>query len=215
MGQGGGAAGGTLGRVDVAISLRGAALRQAGLQDFQAAGDAGEQIVEIMRDAAGQLTHRFHLLRLAQLFLRRRQRGGRRFFGADVASAGIDQPVRRRRDPGDAAVAAILVKLLGFIRRQLTSGRDVQRALIAVPGIRVGEIEMMAANHLLRRPAQHRVPGLVGGQNDALHVDHDLQVLGVFPGAVAFAGVRASTRASSVALMASSSSAARLATVIS
>ena len=37
---------------------------QAALGDLQIAADDGEQIVEIMRDAAGQLSDRFHLLRL-------------------------------------------------------------------------------------------------------------------------------------------------------
>ena len=33
------------------------------------AGDAGQDVVEVVRDAAGQLADRFHLLRLAQLAL--------------------------------------------------------------------------------------------------------------------------------------------------
>ena len=35
---------------------------------FERAGDAGQQVVEVVRQAAGQLAHRLHLLRLAQLF---------------------------------------------------------------------------------------------------------------------------------------------------
>ena len=57
---------------------------QAALGDLQIAADDGEQIVEIMRYAAGQLSDRFHLLRLPEhvlglapvhAFLRQRQLG--------------------------------------------------------------------------------------------------------------------------------------------
>ena len=37
---------------------------------LQAAGNALQEIVEIMRDAAGKLAHRFHFLRLTELFFR-------------------------------------------------------------------------------------------------------------------------------------------------
>src|SRR5579872_6829148 len=39
------------------------------LEEFEIAGDHGQHIVEIMRDAAGELAHRFHLLRLAKRIL--------------------------------------------------------------------------------------------------------------------------------------------------
>ena len=38
-------------------------------QDVDRAGDGSEHVVEVMRDTAGQLTDRFHLLRLPQLLL--------------------------------------------------------------------------------------------------------------------------------------------------
>ena len=38
-------------------------------REFVVADDAGEQVVEIVRDAAGQRAERFHLLRLEQLGL--------------------------------------------------------------------------------------------------------------------------------------------------
>ena len=57
-------------RVDVAVDVldRGPAPMPR-LQQLQAAGDAGQQIVEVVRDAAGELADRFHLLRLAQRLL--------------------------------------------------------------------------------------------------------------------------------------------------
>src|SRR6187401_3739751 len=42
-------------------------LAQLALQDLRMAGDDHKQIVEIMCDAPGELTERFHLLRLSQL----------------------------------------------------------------------------------------------------------------------------------------------------
>ena len=40
-------------------------------QELRVAGDHHQQVVEVMRNAAGQAAHRFHLLRLAQLLLER------------------------------------------------------------------------------------------------------------------------------------------------
>jgi len=41
------------------------------LQDLDAAGDDGEEIVEVVRNAAGELADGIHLLRMAQLLLGR------------------------------------------------------------------------------------------------------------------------------------------------
>ena len=43
------------------------AWRHAQLDVFTVADDDSQEIVEIMRDPAGQASHRFHLLRLAEL----------------------------------------------------------------------------------------------------------------------------------------------------
>jgi len=56
-----------------AVSFR---RRQADLEHLAIAGDDGEQIVEVVRDATRQHTQRFHLLRLAQLFFEVSTRGG-------------------------------------------------------------------------------------------------------------------------------------------
>ena len=42
----------------------------ASLENFDGAGDDGENIVEVVRHAAGKLADRFHLLRLAELRFR-------------------------------------------------------------------------------------------------------------------------------------------------
>ena len=55
----------------IALSISAAIVRivgQALAQQFEAAENRHQQIVEVMRDAAGQLADRLHLLRLEQRF---------------------------------------------------------------------------------------------------------------------------------------------------
>ena len=63
----------TLGGVHVAVHVLDAALGDTGLQQLQAAAHPGEQVVEVVRQPAGELAYRFHLLRLAQGLLRNRK----------------------------------------------------------------------------------------------------------------------------------------------
>ena len=51
---------------DIAFDVLVPALRYPDLQQFEAPGNSGQQIVEIMREAAGKLADRFHLLGLPQ-----------------------------------------------------------------------------------------------------------------------------------------------------
>ena len=60
--EGGSPPGGPLRHGDVAVELPGAALVDADLHHLQAGADAGEHVVEVMRDAAGELAHGLHLL---------------------------------------------------------------------------------------------------------------------------------------------------------
>ena len=53
----------------------GLAARQLALDQVHGAGDDREHVVEIMRDAAGELADRFHLLHLPHLRFRRLARG--------------------------------------------------------------------------------------------------------------------------------------------
>ena len=75
VGQGGGALGGALRRRHVAVDIVEAALLHARLHQLQRAGDAGEQVVEVVRQAAGELADRLHLLGLAQGLLGLHQLG--------------------------------------------------------------------------------------------------------------------------------------------
>ena len=54
---------------EVAIDVLHAPLLQTRLHQFQAAGDASEQVVEVVRQPPGQVPHSLHLLALPQHFL--------------------------------------------------------------------------------------------------------------------------------------------------
>src|SRR4028119_341449 len=80
-------------RCRIAAGLRQPPLPDARVQQFQAAGDAGEEVVEVVRETAGELAHRLHLLALAQAFLGRGEDGGLLVLGRGVAPARVDLPV--------------------------------------------------------------------------------------------------------------------------
>ena len=57
----------------IAVEVDKAALAHAGLHQLQGAGDAGEQVVEVVSKSTGQLTNGLHLLRLLHGLLGARQ----------------------------------------------------------------------------------------------------------------------------------------------
>ena len=73
MGEGGGAIGRGDGTADEAVEIAQPTLTDAALHQIETAGDALQQIVEIVGNAAGELADRLHLLRLSQGFLGRAQ----------------------------------------------------------------------------------------------------------------------------------------------
>ncbi len=66
LGQRGGAFRPGARQAEETLQLREAPLRQPRLHQVEAAEHAGQHIVEVVRDAAGELAHRIHLLRLGQ-----------------------------------------------------------------------------------------------------------------------------------------------------
>ena len=71
-----GTPGGALRGDDVAIDIGEPPLAQPRADHLHRAGDARQQIVEVVREATGQLADRLHLLRLPQLLLGAHQLGG-------------------------------------------------------------------------------------------------------------------------------------------
>jgi hypothetical protein len=97
------------GGVDIASDIARPSLRHAGLDEIQAADHAGEKIVEVVSDSAGQLAHCFHLLRLPQRFLGLHERLSGLLLGGDVASDRMDEVLVRHGRPGNPAVRPVPV----------------------------------------------------------------------------------------------------------
>jgi hypothetical protein len=70
MGQRRSPARGAQARRQIALHIRCPALRQSRADHLEGAGHPGQKVVEIVRQAAGELAHRLHLLRLAQRLFR-------------------------------------------------------------------------------------------------------------------------------------------------
>ena len=108
LGERGGALGAAHGAVDGAAQ---AFLRPPGpvlhvaTGHLQIADDDREQIAEIVRDAAGELADRLHLLGLAQLLLQAPLLGDVQAGADDVARPAVGV-AHRREPPGDPALAA-------------------------------------------------------------------------------------------------------------
>jgi hypothetical protein len=114
MGQRGGAVRRGHRRVDVARRIVGPPLGEAGLQQIQRTDDACQEVVEVVGDAAGQLPHRFHLLRLQQGLLGGPQPLGRGLLRGDVAGDGIVVVLVGYPGPRQPAIRPILVAEAAF-----------------------------------------------------------------------------------------------------
>ena len=99
MGQRGSPLRRCLGRIHEAGDVFGPPRFEPALYDVERTGDPGQQIVEIMRDAAGQLPHRLHLLALAQLLLRELERRRLCLLVCHIARNAIKQPLERHDRP--------------------------------------------------------------------------------------------------------------------
>ena len=140
---------------------RGSALRE----DRAVAEDHGEQVVEVVRDAAGEPAERLHLLRLAQLALE---------------ALGLAQIVLHRREPERLAVrvaqqeradlrrdqlAGLLVAQHAFALPAAVLADDRRRACRPSLGVKVGERHR--ADVVVRRNPDERAAGGVDEQRRA------------------------------------------------
>ena len=162
----------------------------------EAAGDALQQVVEIVRDAAGELAHGFHLLRLAQRVLRGRELRVARLLRRDVAAIGIDDLALDGAVPGDPARRAVLVRGAVLEAREMPARRGVgERGPGRGRVLRPDELVEAAADHLLGPVPEDLLPGRVDGAQDAVGADHHQQVARVAPHAVALGGALRHLRA--------------------
>ena len=150
-------------------------LRRA-LDQLQVAEDHGQQVVEVVRDAARQLTDRLHLLRLQQV---------RRTLGR-VATVDVDVLAGRDRDQleGERAVAQReldLLRLVGCdaLLDQRVQGRAQRQraAVVEQQAQRLGD-PVGVEHAAIGRDADHRVRVLVGEPGQLLDVPVDRFALG-------------------------------------
>ncbi len=96
-------------RVDVTRNVVGSSLIETGLQQIQRSHDSSQEIVEVVRDPAGQLPDRLHLLRLKQRLLGGLQPFGCGLLRGHVAGNRIISILIGHAGPRQPAVRAILV----------------------------------------------------------------------------------------------------------
>ncbi len=144
-------------------------------QRIRVAKDDLQQIVEIVGDAAGQLTDRFHLLRLMQRFLRLPAAGDVELRAEEVyeVAGGIVDRADEQRVPEGRAVLPIILEFEGDIR--LVRNRRLQPRLGLGIGVRSLQEAAIAADDLGLVVARHRQEGLVD-EDDRLvgqvRIDH-------------------------------------------
>ena len=181
------------GVVDMALGLVPVQFRavQVDPQDIQVADHHLQQVVEIVGDAAGELTQGFHLLRLAQGVFGVAAAGDVQLRGEEIAqlARGIEHRRDEQRIPEGRAVLAVIQQLdvavalladgvadLGDVL--LASVGSLQEAAIAtqhlVQGITCGTQEGLVGKddrviRLVRIRHDHRHPGLLhGGKEDVV-----------------------------------------------
>ena len=72
----------------------------APLQQVQSADDRRQKVIEVMRNAAGELAHRFHLLALTESFLRSVKLRSGLAFGSHIAADRVEDIAFRNQRPG-------------------------------------------------------------------------------------------------------------------
>ena len=158
MRQSSGPLGRALRRDDVAIDVGDPSLGDPCRHQLQTTRDTRQQVVEVVREAARELTDRLHLLALAQRLLRPLQLRSRLLGGGDVAAGGVGHVSRRCRHPGDPAHRAVLMAIAVLDRRSTARCRR----LVGVDslGVVVGEDELVdvMADQFIGRIAEQGRP---------------------------------------------------------
>ena len=149
----------------------------------------GEQVVEVVRDAAGELAHRLHLLRLAQGLLGLTQRLRRRPLRSDVAADGVEQSLLRHCGPGDQPVATVLgaeAVLEPEGLGTLVKARKLRECALDI--VRMDEPKKVAGEQLRLGPAEDRRPGRVDGNQRSVRAAYVHQVRAELPDLIPFLG---------------------------
>ena len=180
VGERGGPLGRAHGGLGVALDVLGAALGDAGLHEVEGADDAGEQVVEVVGDAARELAHRLHLLRLAQLILQE-------LALRDVTADPIDDVRLRGQGPVDPSIRPVPGPQAQVEIGDTPSGPKGREGVLqcrAILGMNQG-IEP-DPDGFLRRIAQKAAPGRIGFAQDPLPVAGGEEVPGQAPDPIPF-----------------------------
>ena len=145
-------------------------------QEVHGGADDGQQVVEIVRHAAGELADGLQPLALPQGLLGLLQ--GLRLLPLrlDVTADGIDAAVPGPGGPGDPAIAAVLVAVAvveAQERLAVLQARNTLHRALEIAGME--EIEEIAPEEFRFGPAEHRLPGRVGGGDRSVEArdEHD------------------------------------------
>ena len=135
--------------------------RQFALQGFDVADHDLQQIVEIVSEPAGELADGFHLLRLAQRFLRFFQARLCCFVFSDVTADGIDAAPARRCRPRQPARFTVETDETTFEGSQFFPRRLRHRMFDYFCIVRLGELPEVLADHFVGAVAQRGLPGRI------------------------------------------------------
>ena len=158
----------------------------AARDQLQVAADDLQQVVEVVRHAAGQLADGLHFLGLLQRGLGAPHGLHPGQVGADVAAHRVDVLVVGRGGPGQVAPAAVLAPIAVLEAVYLAAQAqhlDLARGGFAV--VRVHQVEQGSSEHLGFKPAQDGRERRVHGRQGPLQVGHQHDVLRQPPHAVA------------------------------
>ncbi len=130
-----------------------------------------------MGDAAGELAHRLHLLRLAQGVLGARQLFLGRDLLGDVPPCAIDHPLFGNAHPGDPSVTAVLAA--ESVREADGGLAPLGQLESGAGGFHVVGVQQLpdgVAGDFRLRPAEHHLPGRVGADEIAFGIEDAQQV---------------------------------------
>jgi hypothetical protein len=141
-------------------------------QEVGEANDCRQHVIEIVRDAAGELADGLHLLALGNLHLERALLGG----VDGVGDRRLTFALRPLNGAQIDAAAPVLVALKGDVDRldqALAGDGCIERLAQGLGAIGVGEAwkRHLARRHAIDGAAEQPHEGCVGGADDALAVD--------------------------------------------
>nr|GEU28229.1 hypothetical protein [Tanacetum cinerariifolium] len=156
---------------------------------LQITRDNLQQIIEIVRHAAGQLADGFHFLGLLQRRLGAAHGVGLLQVGRDVAADGVNKTGVGRCRPRQAAVAAVLAAIAVFKAEHVGAATERGHFGQGV-GLVVGmdQLHEAGADHVRALPAQDGGERGIDGDQARVEIGHQQHVLGQAPHAVALFG---------------------------